>query len=146
MKTFLVDHNLNYTDKLSMACGVEVRVPFLDQELVEFSTKLPPSMKLNNKTTKYILKKLMEKYLPNDIIYRKKIGFGAPVEDLIKNKFAKKINEYLSIKKIEERNIFNQLAIFNLIKRNKALKVNASYSILALLAIESWIRQFYDEN
>ena len=79
MKYFLTDHNLNYTDKLSMATGVEVRVPFLDKELLEFSTTIPPHLKMKGVTTKYLLKKMMERYLPNDIIYRSKAGFGAPV-------------------------------------------------------------------
>ena len=57
INTFLVSHNLNYTDKLSMAIGVEVRVPYLDVELVNFSTSIPPELKLKGKETKYLLKK-----------------------------------------------------------------------------------------
>jgi len=79
LKTFLVDHNLNYTDKLSLVAGVEVSVPFLDKELVEFSTKVPVSLKMKGNETKYILKKVAEKYLPQEIIYRSKTGFRAPV-------------------------------------------------------------------
>jgi len=74
LKYFLPDHNLNYTDKLSMAVGVEVRVPFLDKELVEFSTRIPPELKMKGTTTKYLLKKVMERYLPHDVIYRPKAG------------------------------------------------------------------------
>ena len=67
LNTFLVDHNLNYTDKLSMATGVEVRVPYLDKELVEFSTRIPTNMKMKNNQTKYILKKA-ENYLPKNYL------------------------------------------------------------------------------
>ena len=59
LKTFLPDHNLNYTDKMSMATGVEVRVPFLDIELLEFSCQIPPKLKMKGVTTKYLLKKLL---------------------------------------------------------------------------------------
>ena len=146
LKTFLVDHNLNYTDKLSMAVGVETRVPFLDKELVELSTKIPISLKMKGKETKYILKKVAEKYLPKEIIYRSKTGFGAPVRQWIVNDMDSIISKYLSKENTEKRGIFNHNKIEELIKNNKLEKIDASYTIWALLAVESWIRQFIDEK
>lgn len=142
MKFFLTDHNLNYTDKMSMATGVEVRVPFLDKELVEFSTKIPTNLKLKGITTKYILKKVMEKYLPNEVIYRSKSGFGAPVRKWIINDLDHVINKFLSKDKLEDRGIFDYKKVHELINDNKACKIDASYTIWALLAIESWMQQF----
>ena len=78
-KFFLADHNLNYTDKLSMAHGVEVRVPLLDPDLVAFSARLPTRMKQNGATGKWLFKKAMEDFLPHDVVYRPKAGFGAPL-------------------------------------------------------------------
>ncbi|WP_025665427.1 asparagine synthase (glutamine-hydrolyzing) [Aquimarina megaterium] len=144
LNTFLPDHNLNYTDKLSMATGVEVRVPFLDKELVEFSTKIPPQFKLKGTETKYILKKVAEKYLPNEVIYRSKTGFGAPVREWILNDMNSIIEEYLGENTIKKRGIFNYTKVQKLIKMNKEGIIDASYTIWALLAIESWMRQFYD--
>jgi asparagine synthase (glutamine-hydrolysing) len=144
MKFFLVDHNLNYTDKMSMATGVEVRVPFLDKELVEFSTTIPTHLKLNGMTTKYLLKKVMEKYLPHDVIYRPKSGFGAPVREWITKDMDETIQNYLSKENVEKRGIFNHTEIQKLIEANKQGKVDASYTIWALLSIESWMRQFID--
>jgi asparagine synthase (glutamine-hydrolysing) len=146
MRTFLVDHNLNYTDKLSMAVGVEVRVPFLDQELVEFSTIIPPELKLKGSETKYILKKMMEKYLPHEVIYRSKTGFGAPVRKWILNDLDDKVNSYLSAESINARGIFDYQAINKLIKDTKDGKIDGTYSIWALLSIESWLRQFVDSK
>ena len=146
MKTFLVDHNLNYTDKLSMAVGVEVRVPFLDMDLIEFSTKIPPEFKMKGNETKYILKKAMEKYLPHEVIYRKKTGFGAPVRKWIINDLDDKLNTYLSEEAIIKRGIFDHKMVRRLIDDNKNGKTDASYSIWALLAIESWFRQFVDSK
>lgn len=142
LKFFLTDHNLNYTDKMSMAHGVEVRVPFLDKELLEFSTTLPVSLKLKGNTTKYILKKVMESYLPKEVIYRPKAGFGAPVRDWITNDLDKTIDDYLSKEKLMERNIFNPDKVRELISDNKNGKIDASYTIWCLVAIESWFRQF----
>ena len=146
INTFLTDHNLNYTDKLSMAVGVEVRVPFLDTELVEFSTNIPPHYKLKGNETKYLLKKVAEKYLPKEIIYRPKTGFGAPVRDWILNDMDDLINDYLSKETIIKRGIFNFDKVINLIEDNKKGVIDASYSIWSLLAIESWMRQFYDNK
>ena len=142
MKFFLVDHNLNYTDKMSMATGVEVRVSFLDKELVEFSTTIPTHLKLKGMTTKYLLKKVMKKYLPHDVIYRPKSGFGAPVREWITKDMDETIQNYLSNKNMEKRGIFNHTEIQKLINANKQGKVDASYTIWALLSIESWMRQF----
>ena len=141
-KYFLVDHNLNYTDKMSMAHGVEVRVPFLDKELVEFTTKIPPELKMKGATTKYLLKKVAERYLPNEVIYRSKSGFGAPVRDWVLNDMTDKINSTLNEKEINKLGIFDSREIQRLINDNRNGKVDASYSIWALLAINSWLEQF----
>ena len=146
INTFLTDHNLNYTDKLSMAVGVEVRVPFLDTELVRFSTNIPQYYKLQGNETKYLLKKVAEKYLPKEVIYRPKTGFGAPVREWILNDMDDLINDYLSKETITKRGIFSFDKVSDLIDFNKKGIIDASYSIWSLLAIESWMRQFYDYN
>ena len=144
INTFLVDHNLNYTDKLSMATGVEVRVPFLDIDLVNFSTKIPPKYKMKGNQTKYLLKKVAERYLPKDVIYRPKTGFGAPVREWIINDMDFLIKEYLNERSIKKRGIFDFHKVSDLIEKNKKGIIDASYTIWSLLAIESWMRQFYD--
>jgi len=146
LKTFLVDHNLNYTDKLCMAVGIEARVPFLDLELVEFSMSIPASLKMKGNQTKYILKKVAERYLPMDVIYRPKTGFGAPVRKWITTDLQPMIEERLSCERLDKRGIFDSKKVWELIKANKAGKIDASYSIWSLLAIESWLTQFVDTD
>ena len=65
-------------DKMTMAAGIEARVPFLDYRLVEFALQMPAHLKYKNNTTKYILKKVCEGIIPDEVIYRKKVGFNAP--------------------------------------------------------------------
>ena len=147
LKYFLTDHNLNYTDKLSMATGVEVRVPFLDLELVEFSTLIPPHLKLKGTTTKYLLKKVMERYLPHDVIYRPKTGFGAPLREWFgAGKLDDMTAAYLSVEGIQKRGIFNADAVQELVKSNRSGKIDASYTVWGLMAVESWMRQFIDNT
>jgi asparagine synthase (glutamine-hydrolysing) len=138
-RSFLVDHNLNYTDKMSMAVGVEARVPFLDIELVNFAARLPHTLKMKNNETKYLLKKVAERYLPKEIIYRPKTGFGAPVRKWILNDLELMISERL-LK--DSNNIFDISKIKLLIEQNKSGKIDASYAIFCLLAIYSWMNQF----
>ncbi len=145
MKYFLPDHNLNYTDKMSMAVGIETRVPFLDNDLVKFSTRLPVNLKMKGKETKYLLKKVAERYLPKEVIYRPKTGFGAPIRKWITKDLDEMINDYLSLNSIKNRGIFDYKEVHNLIENNKKGKIDASYSIWGLLAIESWMRQFVDK-
>lgn len=142
LKTFLVDHNLNYTDKMSMAVGVEARVPYLDIELVDFVEKIPTKFKLKGNETKYILKKVAERYLPKEIIYRPKTGFGAPVRKWVTDDLSDLINTRLSRENIIKQGVFNFEEIEKLIYNNKNGKIDASYNIWAILAINSWINQF----
>lgn len=142
MKGFLPDHNLNYTDKMGMVEGVEVRVPYLDRELVEFACQIPPAMKLKKNTTKYILRKVAERYLPQEVIYRPKTGFGAPVRQWITGELSTMVEERLSPKQLEHTGLFDPVKIRSLIIANKKGHLDASYSIWALMGITSWLNQF----
>lgn len=142
LKTFLVDHNLNYTDKLTMAEGVEARVPYLDIELVNFVQRIHPNLKYKNGETKYILKKLAERYLPKEIIYRPKTGFGAPVRKWITEDMTEMLSDRLSKDNIQKQGVFDHQNVWDLIEKNKKGEIDASYNIWAILAVTSWITQF----
>src|SRR5262245_20805522 len=81
MKLRLPEHLLMRVDKLTMAHAVEARVPFLDHDVVEFAKRLPPSYKLREAIGKRVLKKAAGPYLDGDMIYRRKQGFGAPMDE-----------------------------------------------------------------
>jgi asparagine synthase (glutamine-hydrolysing) len=141
---YLADHNLNYTDKMSMAVGVEVRVPLLDRDLVELAAQLPIQYKQRGNEGKWIFKKAMEGILPNDVIYRSKTGFGAPVRAWIHGPLKTLVLDILSESSINKRKWFDSEAVTKLINQDKAGKIDASYSIFALLCIELWARIFID--
>jgi len=145
-KFFLADHNLIYTDKMSMATGIEVRVPFLDLELVEFAAKIPDKFKQKGRFGKWVLKKAMEPYLPRNIIYRPKAGFGVPLRRWIKYELKDLINEILSEKSVQSRGLFNPRSIKQLILDNESGRCDASYTIFSLLCIEIWCRKFIDQG
>lgn len=142
LRTFLPDQNLNYTDKMGMASGVEIRVPFLDTQIIALAAKMPPSLKLKGKETKYILKKLAERYLPHDIIYRPKTGFGAPIRQWVNHEMQEMIHERLSDEALRQSGLFDANAVKKLINDTTSGATDGAYTIWSLLAIDSWVRQF----
>ena len=143
---FLADHNLNYTDKMSMAAGVEVRVPFLDIDLVNFVARIPNGLKQHGRHGKWILKKAMEPYLPHEVIYRPKSGFGAPLRQWMRHNLKDFIGDLLSKESLKRRGLFEPIAIQRLIDDNNSGKVDASYTLLSLLCIEIWCRTYLDRK
>jgi asparagine synthase (glutamine-hydrolysing) len=139
---FLTDHNLAYTDKMSMAAGVEVRVPFLDLDLVEFAARIPARFKQRGRVGKWVLKKAMERYLPHDVIYRPKSGFGAPLRRWIRHELRELLGDVLSTESLRRRGLFNPTAVQRLIHQNDTGRVDAAYTLLSLLCIEIWCRRF----
>ena len=126
---FLKDHNLQYTDKMSMAAGVEVRVPFLDTQLVTFTvgSQFNKDEKIN---FKICFKNIMEKKFSRKLAYRSKTGFGVPLRNWVKNDLSSYINEFLSEERVKARGIFDPQAIKNLIKTNTLGREDYSYVYL----------------
>jgi asparagine synthase (glutamine-hydrolysing) len=144
-KHFLADHNLNYTDKMGMAKGVEIRVPLLDFELVKFVTAIPPELKQRGMTGKYLFKKAMEKYLPHDVIWRPKTGFHVPLHRWLHMDKAKFFRGILEDSRFVSRGIFDLSSLRLLMERDKRGLVSATYAIFAIVCIEIWFRKFIDE-
>ncbi len=145
-KFFLIDHNLNYTDKMSMASGVEVRVPLLDPDLVKLAAALPVNVKQNGRCGKWIFKKAMEPWLPHDVIYRPKTGFGAPLRKWLRGPLSELVEDVLSPKSVNSRGLFDASGIQRLIALDRAGKVEAAYPIFALMCMELWCRSFLDKE
>ncbi|MBK9271794.1 MAG: asparagine synthase (glutamine-hydrolyzing) [Saprospiraceae bacterium] len=142
-KYFLPDHNLNYNDKLSMAHGVELRVPLVNMDLANFTANLSVEFKMKAGETKFILKKLAEKYLPEKVVYRSKTGFGGPVRSWFDKPNGEKFLDLLDSNKHYFNKIFNVEKLRNLYDLNLKGEVDASYTLLGVLFVESCLRQFY---
>lgn len=141
---FLADHNLLYTDKLTMAHGVEGRVPFLDPNLVTFVNSLPPNIKQRRGVGKWLLKQVLSRYLPRDIVHRPKTGFGAPLRQWVRSDLVPVIDEVLSPRGLTRRGVFQATNARNLIESDRAGHVDASYTVYAMLCMELWFRTFLD--
>jgi asparagine synthase (glutamine-hydrolysing) len=143
---FLPDHNLTYTDKMSMATGVEVRVPFLDLDLANFAAQIPDGFKQQRGHNKWVFKKAMEPYLPKDVIYRPKTGFGAPLRRWMRYELREMLGDLLSTDSLKRRGLFEPTAVQSMITANDLGQKDASYTLLSLLCIEIWCRQFIDRS
>lgn len=141
---FLADHNLIYTDKMAMAVGVEVRVPFLDPDLVELAARISDRHKQHGRTGKWILKKAMEPCLPHDVIYRPKTGFGAPLRRWMRHELRELLGDLLSEASLRRRGLFDAQAVRRLMADNDAGRRDAAYTLFSLLCIEIWCRRFMD--
>jgi len=139
---FLADHNLLYTDKMGMAAGVEIRVPFLDPDLVRLANRLPAHFKQRGRHGKWILKRAMEGMLPDDIIHRPKTGFGAPVRQWLRQEWRELMHDTLSRDSLTRRGIFDVAAVSRLVEDHRSGRVDAAYVILSLMCCELWCRRF----
>lgn len=142
-KIFL-PHNLNYLDKMGMAQGVEIRVPYIDNELARFAASIPPELKMKGTETKYLLRKVARKYLPDAVIDRPKTGFGAPLREWLQHDpvFRTQLQDRISTLISHYPEYFNGKAIQELFRASIRKQTDGVYTLFALACIESWLRQF----
>ncbi len=145
-KTFMPALNLDTTDRTSMAANLEVRVPYLNQELVDLAARIPSRLKIKGLKRKFILKKAAESILPKDIIWRKKAGFGAPIRSWLRNELRPMVNDVLSEKRISGRGYFDPAAVKKIIDANNSGKEDYNLQIFQLLTLELWMQRFLDRQ
>ncbi len=142
-KTWLVDDLLIKADRMSMATSVELRVPFLDYRLVEFAATIPSKHKVKKGEGKYPLKKMMEGILPNDIIYRKKMGFPTPLKLMFQNELRDYAKDLLLSNKTKLHQFFKVERIQQLIEEHNADKYDHHKILWQLVVLEEWLRKNY---
>ncbi|MBN2562301.1 MAG: asparagine synthase (glutamine-hydrolyzing) [Phycisphaerae bacterium] len=144
IQSFMGAHNLIYTDKSSMAVSLEVRVPYMDLELMRLCARIPERYKLKGQTTKYLLKAAMEPYLPRNVLHRSKSGFGVPLRKWVAKDLSPVIRELLSPEHTKARGLFKPEAIQRILRENHENKADHAYLIYALLVLELWLQTFVD--
>jgi asparagine synthase (glutamine-hydrolysing) len=145
LKTFLPCLNLITTDKTSMASNLEVRVPFLNRDMLEMAARMPPDLKLRGFKRKYILKRALEKVLPREVIWRKKAGFGAPIRSWLRGALRPMIDDLLSEESVKRRGLFQPAAVQRLVAANFSGREDYNLQVFQLLTLELWHRAFIDK-
>jgi asparagine synthase (glutamine-hydrolysing) len=144
LKTFLPCLNLITTDKTSMAANLEVRVPFLNREMIEMAARMPPRLKLRGLTRKYVLKRALENVLPKEVIWRKKAGFGAPIRSWLRGPLRPLVDDLLSEESVKRRGLFRPSEVKNVIDANFSGREDYNLQVFQLLGLELWHREFID--
>jgi asparagine synthase (glutamine-hydrolysing) len=144
LKTFLPCLNLMTTDKTSMAANLEVRVPFLNREMIEMAAHMPPRLKLRGLKRKYILKRALEGVLPNDVIWRRKAGFGAPIRSWLRGPLKPLIDDLLSDDAVKRRGLFRAKEVKRVVDANFSGREDYNLQVFQLLGLELWHRTFID--
>ncbi|MGC8669485.1 MAG: asparagine synthase (glutamine-hydrolyzing), partial [Chthonomonadales bacterium] len=144
LKTYLPGDPLLLADKLSMAHSLELRVPFLDRELLEFAARIPSHQHLSGKETKSLLRAAVRHLLPPQILERPKRGFGTPIDVWLRMHLRPMMLDLLSERALKARGWFNPSYVSELIRTHLQGSNDYSQHLWALLVFEIWHRQFVD--
>jgi len=142
-KTFMVDDVLTKVDRASMSVSIEAREPLLDHKIIEFSATIPNDLKYKNSVGKYLLKEVLYRYVPKELIERPKSGFQIPLEVWLKSDLKPLVLKYLSSKRLEKSGIYNIEEIESILKdlySNKTVNVSLIWFILMFeMWKEEWL-------
>ena len=139
-KTYLPGDILTKVDRASMAHGLEVRTPFLDYEFVEWVSGLPTDIKLHHGIGKHVLKESLRKVLPEDVLFRKKMGFAVPIDIWFRGSLNERIRSALDAPHIRDSDIFDSNYLDRLLREHVVGQRNHSATLWSLLMFEGFVR------
>ena len=145
-QTQLPDDLLMLTDKMSMAVSLECRVPLLDHQLVELAASMPTAIKVRRGRLKHVLKESLGDLLPNDILNRKKRGFGTPMGAWLKKELAPLLRRLLAPDVVLRRGLFRQPVVDRLIADHETNRIDGTDVLMALLNLEIWSMVYLDQR
>ena len=138
LMTRVSDHNLVMTDRMSMACSLEVRSPFVDPKVIEFAARLPTNMKIRRRQLKYLLRKVAARYIPAELVNLPKQGFGFPVGRWMQSDLRKLVTSRLANSRFVDAGIFRADYLQRLVQDHMSGKKDHSYRLWLLLSLEIW--------
>src|SRR5204862_4331447 len=125
---------------------LEVRVPFLNLEIMELAARMPVEFKLRGLKRKYMLKRAAERLLPEDIVWRKKAGFGAPIRSWLRGPLRPLISDLLSEENVKRRGIFRPREVRRVLEANFSGREDYNLQVFQLIGLELWHRTFIDQS
>lgn len=142
LHTFLPYNLLEYGDRMSMAHALELRLPFTDHRLVEFSMRLPAELKLRGRHTKFLLREAVRPLLPAEILKRPKLGLNPPLGMWLQSELVPLMERYLSEEAVRRRGWFRPEAVAALVRDFRSGRRDYSLHLWGLLVLEEWARQY----
>ncbi|MCC7490453.1 MAG: asparagine synthetase B, partial [Gammaproteobacteria bacterium] len=141
IKTYLVGDILTKVDRASMAHSLEVRVPILDHELVEWAASLPPDLKLHRGEGKYVLKQAVARMVPRDVVYRPKMGFAVPLARWFRAELRERLRSRLLDGTLADTGLFSMDVVERLVSQHQSGLRDHSAILWSLLIYESFNRE-----
>ncbi len=138
-KTYLSDDILCKVDRASMSVSLETRAPFLDHRVAELSWRLPLQMKINNGQGKCILRDILYKYVPRELIERPKMGFGVPIGQWLRGPLREWAEELLNEQRLEKEGYLNPKPIIEIWRQHLSGKYDYSARLWAILMFQAWL-------
>ncbi len=139
---YLPGDNLVKSDRASMANSLEMRLPLLDKELIDFSWQIPNSMKLKDNQTKWLLRQVLYRYVPQDLIDRPKMGFSVPIASWIRKDLKEWSEDLLSYDNLSKQEIFDPQLIRKTYNQHLSGKYDHSHKLWTVLMFQSWYRNY----
>ena len=146
MKTYLPGDILTKVDRASMAHALEVRVPILDHHFVDWVSGLPPEVKLRGREGKYIFKKALEPLLPNEVLYRPKMGFAVPISQWFRGPLRERVRRQLLEGGLGESGLFDMTVVARLVEQHQSGRSEHGAVLWSLLMFESSLRRLMGEE
>ena len=136
---YLPEDILTKVDRASMHYSLEVRVPLLDYRIVEFAWTLPIKYKIKGSNQKIILKDILKKNIPTNLIKKDKMGFGIPVDEWLRTILLDKANYYLSSQQLNKYKIFNSDSVIRIWDNHKNNIENNGYKLWNIIIFQQWL-------
>ena len=141
LKTYLPGDILTKVDRASMAHALEVRVPILDHELLEWVSGLPPEYKLRGGDGKYLFKKALQPYLSQEVLYRRKMGFAVPVAEWFRGPLREAMSRQVLGERMAESRVFDMKYLETLVEQHVSRKRDHSAPLWALLMFDAFLKR-----
>ena len=146
LKTYLVGDINTKVDRASMAHSLEVREPLMDHELVEWLATLPSHLKIQGQEAKHIFKMAMERYLPQDVLYRRKMGFAVPLARWFRGPLKQRVRDAVLGDRLQATGWFDRVYLHHLVESHQSGARDYSAPLWTLLMFEAFLRQVVDSN
>ncbi len=140
--SYLVDNCLVKSDRMSMACSLELRVPLLDRELVELAFRVPSRLKATAKQTKVLLKRIACRYVPRQCVYRPKEGFSIPIKQWLRTDFRPLLEDLLDERTLAAEGLFDVTTVRRLKSEHMVGRANHSHVLWSMIVFQDWRRRW----
>jgi asparagine synthase (glutamine-hydrolysing) len=140
--SYLSDDILQKVDRAAMSVSLETRVPFLDKDVVEFAARVPSGMKVRARRGKWMVRQVLYRHVPRDLVDRPKTGFSIPMDDWLRGPLRSWACDLLSLAQLRRSGLFNPSRVEQMLRQHMSGRRNHGYWLWNVLMAEAWYREY----